>query len=412
MPLLSVADAKARIDALLSSPASGPLPSEAVPLDAALAEGRVLRQAVEADADSPPFDRSAMDGYAIAERDPGAPYRVVGSVRAGEVFSGGPLAPGTCVRIFTGGQVPEGTVRVIMQEDAVAEGDTVRFAEAAFADEAPTFVRRRGEEYLRGARLLGEGIRIGPVAASVLATVGVAFPQVSARPRVAHFVTGGELVPVGAVPGAGQIRDSNSSLVAGLVAAAGGRLVRQARVGDDQEALRRALALAVEEGVDLLLISGGAGAGETDFGRTALEEAGYAIDFAGVALRPGKPLLFGAHKGSGKPAFCLPGNPLSHYVVFHLFVRRALERLQGMEPTEQADLVDWDGDPLGEAGGRETYHPCHWKIVSGRVEARVLNWTSSGHLASLGEANGLLVSGGGDEKGTSGNPRVRLVRWS
>lgn len=314
--LLSVSEARKRIDGGVF-----PLPPEAIPLDRALAENRVLRQGVEADADSPPFDRSAMDGYAIAAGE-GEVFRVVGAVRAGEVFAGPlPLGKGTCVRIFTGAAVPEGTVRVVMQEEAQAagkEGAEVRFNPAALGTEYPLFLRRRGEEYRRGDRLIGEGSRIGPVEAGVLAMTGVALPRVSPRPKVTHLVTGGELVPPGETPGEGQIRDSNSSLVAGLVAGAGGALVRQVRVGDDLAVLEREVAEALAGGSDLLLISGGAGAGETDFGLRVLEEAGFAVDFAGVAVKPGKPVIF-ARKGKSV-AFCLPGNPLSHYVVFQLFV--------------------------------------------------------------------------------------------
>ncbi len=407
--LITVAEAKARIDSGVV-----PLPPERVPLETALAEGRTLRQDVEADADSPAFDRSAMDGYAVAEGE--GVFRVVGSVRAGEVYSGEvPLRPGTCVRIFTGAAVPEGTIRVVMQEESKAERETVVFSPGALEEGRPLYLRRRGEEYRRGGRLIGEGTRVGPVEASVLAMGGTALPWVGRRPRVTHVVTGGELVPPDGTPRPGQIRDSNSSLVAGLIARAGAALVRQVRVGDDGEALRREVGQATAEGSDLLLISGGAGEGETDFGRRTLEEAGFGIAFAWVGMRPGKPTIFALKEGV--PAFCLPGNPLSHYVAFQLFVRRALLALQGgrQEAAEREAEVEWDAPvSVRGSGGRETYHPCHWQIDAGRVDVRVLHWTSSGHLVSLLGANGMLMPGAGSSMKSGArteNNLARLVWW-
>ena len=361
-----------------------PGPAEAVPLGAAL--GRVLREDVIADADEPPFAKSAMDGYAIADGDASPSFRLVGGAEPGRL-PGIRVEPGTCVRILTGAPLPEGAGRVVVQEVAEAEGGRVRFRSL----DGPSHVRPRGQDYRRGDRLLDAGTRLNAAALGILATAGAAAPRVAVRPRVAHLATGNELADPAAVPGPGQIRDSNSVLVAGLVAGTGAALVLQKRLGDDPSLIFAETAAAAEAS-DFLLISGGAGGGDHDHAREALERAGFAVHLAGVNVRPGRPLLF-ATRGEGesfRAAFALPGNPLSHHVTFQLFVRRALEVRMGARPAGETVSGFLDAVLPGMGNPRETYWPCAWRSEGGRFCVRPLDWTSSNHLASLREANGYL----------------------
>lgn len=398
MPLPSVDQALALILARIV-----PGPAEEAPLADAL--GRVLRRDAVADADEPPFAKSAMDGYAIAEGDASAEFRLVGVSEPGRMPACR-VEPGTCVRILTGAPLPEGAGRVVMQEVAEVAGDRVRFRDLS----GPCYVRPRGQDYRQGDRLFEAGRRLDAAALGILATAGVARPRVAVRPRVAHLATGNELADPSATPAPGQIRDSNSALVAGLIAEAGARLVLQQRLGDAPDRLFAA-ASAAAEASDLLLISGGAGGGDHDHAREALERAGFAVHLAGVDLRPGKPLLF-ATRGEGdslRAAFGLPGNPLSHHVTFQLFVRRAIEVRMGAVPTGEIMEGFLDRPLPGMRHPRPTYWPCRWRGEGGRVCVRPLDWTSSNHLASLREANGYLrIESGSDLRE---GEIVSVYRW-
>jgi molybdopterin molybdotransferase len=361
-----------------------PGPAETVPLAEAL--GRILKEAATADADEPPFAKSAMDGYAIAEGDASPEFRLIGVAEPGRMPDCR-VEPGTCVRIFTGAPLPEGAGRVVVQEVAEVTGDRVRFRDLA----GPSYIRPRGQDYQQGDRLLDAETRLNAAALGILATAGIARPRVAVRPRIAHLTTGNELADPSEIPGPGQIRDSNSALVAGLVAEAGAALTLQKRLGDDPDLLFAETAAAAEAS-DFLLISGGAGGGDHDHAREALERAGFAIHLAGVDIRPGRPLLF-ATRGEGasfRAAFGLPGNPLSHHVTFQVFVRRAIEARMEAHPTEEIVAGILDRPLPGMRNPRDTFWPCRWRGEGGRLCVRPLDWTSSNHLASLREANGYL----------------------
>jgi molybdopterin molybdotransferase len=360
---------------------AAPLDSVRVPLASAL--GRSLRSDARADADSPPFDAAAMDGYALRRGDIAAPLRVVGTSQAGAAFTGA-VGPGECVRVLTGAPIPAGLEQVIKQEDTAREGDIIRVQ----LIDGQAYIRRRGENRQRGDVVVPSGTRLGPPELAALAATGISRPEVGRPARCVHLVTGNELVAPEEKPTGAQIRDSNSTLVAALLQRHGATLSGQARVPDD---LAAALALTkYQPEHDVLLISGGAGAGDHDLARPLLKELGYTIHFEQVNVRPGKPLVF-ASRGS-RLAFALPGNPVSHWVVFQLFVGPLLQFLEtGREPSP-VYLTGrlGDGGRLPPPDPRPTYWPCRAAPIGGTYELTPLPLASSGDVAGLVGANALL----------------------
>lgn len=376
--MISLADARALIADKIS-----PLPAVAAPL--AEVAGRVLRQAARAREDLPGFDRSAMDGYAIAADNAAESFRIVAEIQPGPPAKG-KIRPGECARIFTGAPIPAGATRVLMQEQVRVEGNFM----VPLKRGAATHIRWRGEDARKGDVLLEPGIRLGAGELALLAGLGVVRPKVSPPVRVAHFSTGNELVAPEDLVRPGLIRDSNGTLVAALARQFGGEMVRQERVADDFDRLLKK-ARALKNSFDLLLLSGGAGAGGHDFGKRLLTALGFKIHFAGINVRPGKPLVF-ATRGR-LAAFVLPGNPVSHLVTLHAAVRLAMEQFAGAEirwPVAKMRLAEAFEHRPGE---RETFHPARVEISgdgSGELVARALRWQSSGDVTGLAGVNALL----------------------
>lgn len=359
-------------------------PLEAQRLPLAHAAGRILRTAARADLDSPVFDASAMDGYAARRADLNQPLRVIGEAPAGRTFPG-TVGAGECVRIFTGAPVPAGADCVIRQEDTTREAANVRITNIGAL---PDFIRRRGENRRAGDIVVPAGTRLHAPELAALAASGLVEPEVSRAPACAHLVTGNELVPPDRVPTGAEIRDSNSTLVAQLVQAHGAHFAGHARAADDLAAAQRAVhSLATH---DVLLISGGAGAGDHDLARPLLKSLGYTIHFDQLNLRPGKPLVF-ASQGR-QVAFALPGNPVSHWVTFQLFVAPLLQKLQtGRDtplPRLAGRLAAGTKAPLSDA--RRTYWPCRAIVANGVHELTLLPLASSGDGVGLVGANALL----------------------
>ncbi|AOS44763.1 Molybdopterin molybdenumtransferase [Lacunisphaera limnophila] len=364
------------------------LGTERVPLAAALS--RVLREPARADLDSPPFDASAMDGYAVnasswSQGDPAVvTFRLLGESAAGAAFTG-TLAPGECVRIFTGAPVPAGADRVVKQEDTTREGAHVRMTNLG---PAGRFIRRRGENRRAGDVVVAAGARLGPPELAALASAGVTQPLVTRRPRAVHIVTGNELVPPHQTPAGAQIRDSNSSLIAALLAQQGTDLVHHAHLPDDLAAAQTLLAALPDH--DVLLISGGASVGDHDFARPVLTALGYALHFQQINLRPGKPLVF-ASRGE-RLAFALPGNPVSHWVTFQLFVAPLLQKLTtGLDaapPRRMGRLAP--AGPLPPPDARQTIWPARADWVDGEPVLTLLTLASSGDSSGLVGANALV----------------------
>jgi len=336
---LSVEEARARMLAGLA-----PGPGETVPL--AEAAGRVLAAPILAVRDQPPFDASAMDGYAIPkDADLDATFRLIGESAAGRPFAG-PVGAGEAIRIFTGAAVPEGCW-VVVQERARRMGDAVRFEPHA---PNPAFVRPRGGDFRAGQALLAEGVRLDPWRLALAAAAGRGSVTVAPRPRLALLTTGEEIVPAGGAVGEGQIFDSGGPALAGLIQGWGGIAASLEPARDDQTAIADAVARC---GGDLIVTVGGASVGDHDLVKPALRRLGLQLAVETVRMRPGKPTWFGT-LADGRRVLGLPGNPASALVCAELFLRPLLMAWQGADaapPMQTARLAS----ALPPNGPRE-----HW----------------------------------------------------
>ncbi len=359
------------------------LPPERGPL--AQAHGRTLRESVAVSEDIPAFDRSAFDGYALRSADAPSRLRVVAEMAAG-VRAGEPLGVGECARIFTGAQLPPGADAVAMQEHVVRDGDYAAIAEIPRGHG----VRWRGEDARAGQILLERGQRLGAVECSLLSMLGHTQPLVAPTVRIHHVVTGVELVPPDVTPGPGQIRESNSALLASLAATAGASFhtTGATGAGDDLVSLLGMIQSVPEDSWHMLLLSGGASVGDYDFGRRALEELGFSIHFTALDLRPGKPLIF-ATRGR-QLAFVVPGNPLSHFVCWHVVIRAALDLLVKAESELALVHLPLAGAEPLPGNPRETWWPARIVWREGRAFAEPLKWQSSGDITGLVGVGALL----------------------
>ena len=320
-PLLSVEEARGQM-----LEAIAPLPSEQLALTQA--RGRVLSETPPSRRDHPAFDVSAMDGYAVRSADVTAPdisLRVTGSLAAGNEHTTADIPrieAGETMRIFTGARLPQGADAILIQENARQEDERVTFSQAA---EAGRYVRRQGGDFSIGDELLHAGERLGERDLALLAAMGYASARVYRKPRVALLALGSELAAIGDTSAVGKLPSSNSIGMAAFVEKLGGEAVDLGIVRDDITAIGRVLQDA--QGCDLLVTMGGASVGEHDLTRAALENIGFDVRFHGVAMRPGKPLLFAT--ASGMAAVGMPGNPVSTLVCAEVFLRPAIDKLQG-----------------------------------------------------------------------------------
>lgn len=329
-PLLDVAEAQARIRARIA-----PLPHECVPL--ARAEGRVLAVAVDSAIDLPPFDNSAMDGYALAWRDgiaAGRELDVHAEQAAGEGRSR--LIDGRAIAIMTGARMPDGADLVVPVEDVVVLARNDHDRPCRIRIERPPqrgqHVRRAGEDIARGTRAVDAGTRLDAAACMLLRGVGIAEVDVARVPRVALFSTGRELVDMpGHALAPGQIHDTNRPWLESRLVAAGAQVAVAATLPDDPDVFVDAVRRSLDDGVDLVISTGAVSKGRYDFVPHALATLGADIVFHGLAMRPGKPLLFAILPG-GVPFFGLPGNPVSSAVGARFFVECALRAMLGMRP--------------------------------------------------------------------------------
>lgn len=374
---LTVEDARARILA-----DAGRLGVEAVSLEHSL--GRVLAEPVVAARAQPPFDASAMDGWAIRREDyaPGQAFAVAGESAAGKAFPRAVQA-GEAVRIFTGAPVPAGADLVVIQEEAVRDGETVRFE----AGEAPKAnIRPAGGDFRSGDVLLAPGAVIDPWRLSLVAAAGLAKVPVARRPRVAILATGDELVPPGASPRPDQIFESGSFALAALIEAWGGQAVRLAARGDDAAAIAASVA-PIE--ADLIVTIGGASVGDHDLVKPALKTLGLTLAVETVAVRPGKPTSFGT-LADGRRVLGLPGNPASALVCAELFLHPLLAALTGAQAEIRLTPARL-AEPLPATGPRE-----HWMRAAlsvddaGRLIARAFPDQDSSLVGVFSRADALL----------------------
>jgi molybdopterin molybdotransferase len=383
--MLSYTDARQKVVEVIS--AMQPHPSSET-VDLAHAAGRVLAKPVAADRDYPPFHRSTRDGFAVRSADvpkPGATLRCVGEVKAGSSHDRA-LAAGECVHIMTGAPLPAGADTIMMIEFARSDaaGDRVTFERAATAGQ--NFVPR-GSEAQAGEELLAAGTRLGYAEMALAAQVGCAQLQVTVPPRVAILSTGDEVVDVSATPGPFQVRNGNGTALETLVAQAGARPLQLGNAADETDVLRR----AIEKGLqaDVLILSGGVSMGKYDLVEKVLTELGAEFFFDGVAIRPGRPAVFGRCRG--KPVFGLPGNPVSTMVTFQLFVAPALDLLSGTAARPLKVTGARLSHALHEKAGLTHFLPARLDWLHGEPVVAALAWQGSGDTVTLARANALLV---------------------
>jgi molybdopterin molybdotransferase len=297
-----------------------PLPAEDVPLTEAY--GRVVAEVVRARRDQPVTDISMMDGYAVRAADAGGPLRVAGEIAAGDPPWERALQSREAARIFTGAPLPPGADCVVMQEHCLRAGSEVRVQQPPKAGQ---HIRRRGEELTAGAEALPAGRLLDSADLALAAACGVSSVRAHRRPRVAVLCTGSELVPLGKEPGPGQIVETNSLTLSALCRDAGAEVLRLGIAPDAVESIAERLR---DVAADILLTTGGASVGEHDHAQDALERLGGELVFHTVAIRPGKPVLFGT-ASRGRLVFGVPGNPAAATLGFELFVRLAIRLLSG-----------------------------------------------------------------------------------
>ncbi len=377
--LMPVAEARARILKSVT-----PMVPERAVLAKAL--GRVLAGNVVAQRTQPPFDLSAMDGYAVRSDDASkaqARLKVVGEVPAGGAYAG-TLGAGEAVRIFTGAPLPKGADAVVIQENTLREGDVVAITQGVTAG---ANVRRAGLDFREGTVGLKVGRRLSAADISFAASMNVPNVIVHRRPKIAYFSTGNELVLPGATPGPNQIVSSNNDGLAALIEGAGGVPFDLGIVADDVIAIQSAGRHAQDS--DMLVTLGGASVGDHDLVQKALGADGLTVDFWRIAMRPGKPLMFGTYREI--PMLGLPGNPVSALVCAHLFLLPAIAAMQGEHISPrlmQARL----GHALPENDRREDYLRAELLVQEdGLLVALPFEVQDSSMLSAMSAADCLIV---------------------
>jgi len=392
---LSVREA---LDRILSR--ADPLKPERVPLVDAL--GRALAEGVLARANLPPWDNSAMDGYAVRSQDARGASRerpvsltVVGETRAGEV-AGRALGEGEAIRIMTGAPIPPGADSVIRVEDTDAETTPGRVR--VFSDEdVQRHIRPGGQDMREGEEVLPAGTSVGAGQIGLLAATGSSTVLVRRRPRVGILSNGDELVTpeeFHRVVGGKGIPETNTPTLAAAVTLAGGVAVRLGIARDDPEDILRRVLQAREEKVDLLLTSGGASLGEKDLFKRVLEEAGLELVFWRVKMRPGTPFSFGFLRQEGRPPlplFGLPGNPASSFVTFQVFCRPFLMKIAGHGRVHRPTVVGYPEEALSSALHLTHFFRVLLKGDPARPRVALTGPQTSGLVRPQGLAQGLAV---------------------
>lgn len=365
-----------------------PVGVERVSLGMAL--GTVLKETIAAEEAMPSFHRSAMDGYAVVYGDKTDELKIVEEILMGKVPRE-TIQIGSCARIYTGGMIPEGATAVVPRENVERVGERIRVLKWEKND----FVRRAGDEAAQGEILIEQGKLLDAVDLGILASVGVVSPKISLPVRVVHFTSGNEVIAPEEKPKRGEIRNSNRILMQSLLEKNGVRLIVQDHLLEDREAAFGRLIQVPSESYDLLLISGGASVGDHDGTKELLRKLGYRLLFESLNLRPGKPLICGV-KGS-KMAFGIPGNPVSHFVLYHLFIKPLISLMRGESGSisrRSGLLVKREID----LNPRRTFYPARvlWKGDQYQVEP--LNWKNSGNLVGLRNCTGLVDVAAGQGK--------------
>lgn len=384
--------------------------------------GRTLAEDVASDVDSPPHDKALVDGYAVQsadfsrrgaqESDQNIEMEVIEEVTAGAVPTRA-VAAGRAVRVMTGAPIPDGADAVVMVEHTAwhAEaGVPLGVVQFAHKDVRPSQnIMRRAVSLRRGQVVLGSGTPLRPSEIGLLAEIGRHDVSVFCRPRVAVMPTGNELVEPGVVPGPGKIRNSNGPMLLACAARAGAAVVDLGIGRDDREQLQELVRRGLD--CDALVISGGVSAGVLDLVPEVLANLGVRQIFHKVQMKPGKPVWFGVAGGTGSTdsndaktlVFGLPGNPVSSFVCFELFVAPALALMCGRPEADPIRLQAALSHPHEHRGDRPTYHPARVSWPDGAAVVEPIAWRGSSDLRALADANALALFAAGDKQYGAGD---------
>lgn len=396
-PLMPVAEARTRI--LANLPA---MSSEQVALPDA--HGRVLAEDVASRVTQPPLAVSAMDGYAVRAEDVAnvpAALKIVGEVPAGG-FHDGTIGTGEAVRIFTGAALPAGADAIVIQEDTERDGETVTVQEGVAAGR---YVRKAGLDFAEGEVLLTAGTVLSARDIGLAAAMNHPWLQVRRKPRIALLATGDEIKLPGEALGPTSIVSSNNFALEALIRAAGGEPVTLGIAVDDRDAIRDLAAQAL--GTDMLVTTGGASVGEHDLVQDALADLGLELDFWQIAMRPGKPLMFGTLGDT--PMLGFPGNPVSSMVCGVLFLQPALAQMLGTGETEPVRGTAILGTDLGENDRREDYLRATLSHQDGKLVATPFPRQDSSMFSRLAAADCLLIRAPYADPANAGDS-VEIVR--
>ena len=385
-PTISLEEALGIVDSTLTE--VKPV-GERAPVRSAL--GRVIVADQRSRLDLPPFDKAAMDGYAVLAGDVRDVYRILETVPAGYVGTQ-PLTPGTAVKVMTGAAIPDGTGKIVMIEHAEERADRVRVLKR---EGAPN-ICWKGEDVRVGDVVLSAGTVLGPLEIANLIACGITEIEVAKRPRVAILSTGDEIVDSADALLPGKIMNSNGPMLAALAAQHGMEVVSEESVPDEREATESAIAAAVRDS-DITILSGGVSVGEYDFVLGAIEAAGLTVRFSRIAVQPGKPTVyatgsFGAkslpkHSTHCGAVFGLPGNPVSVFLMFHLFVLRVADRMAGKRPERREVVLPLASQFRRKKADRVSFVPARM-TEKGAVES--VSFHGSAHLAALMSADGFM----------------------
>ena len=383
--MLSYTDARRKVIEVAGS-IERPLPHAQVEIEQAF--GRILAEPVRADRDYPPFDRSTRDGFAVRAADaqiPGGRLECIGELRAGGHLEAVVL-PGQCVEIMTGAAVPRGADAVVMVEHIQREGRTITLERIA---QRGDHIVPRGSEARAGSLLVAPKTRLGYAEMALSAQAGATRLEVFSSPRLAIVSTGDEVVDARAKPGPLQIRNSNGISVEILARTAGAETIQLGNAPDEKGALRAAIERGLAE--DILVLSGGVSMGKYDLVEQVLADLGAKFHFTGVAIRPGRPAVFGTCLN--KLVFGLPGNPVSTMVTFELFVLPAVDIFNGATPRPLPVFRAKLETPVREKGEMTHFLPARIEWEGREARVTQLPWQGSGDIVALALANGFLIVG-------------------
>jgi len=371
--------------------------------------GRVLAEDVYSDCDIPGFDYSAMDGYAVryedtkgASSDAPKNLKMVGEMRAGSSVSLR-VGEGEAIKIMTGAPIPDGADAVVMVEHTEKDGETIRVFQEVEEGEN---IRRAGEDVKRGRLVINRGTRLREPHIGMLVALGRREVKVTRRPMVAILATGDEIVDIGEEMGYGKVRNANTYSLSCQVISAGGIPVNMGIAKDEPDELRRKLSLCTQ--YDIIITSGGVSMGEYDLVKKLLLELGMKQGFWKVAIRPGKPNLFGVIEG--RPVFGLPGNPVSCMIGFELFVRPAILKMLCHKIDDRTEVEAYLEEDIKKKKGLRFFLRADTRFEGGRYVTRTTGPQGSGILSSMLLANSLIIIGEDESLLTKGSRvKVRFI---